>query len=168
MEESNQFRPVYVLYILIVAAALGYVGYRWRMLEARKSALEAEYRRLSLEREKLRDIIEKANDFNRGKELLDQLIRFIAQERAKPSETAIWFGLLLESIPDEVVLSSLAEQDYFLDLEAAAPDNEKISRWVTNLKKSGCFTEIQLSLDETQGGKMAFRLTCRIDRDRLR
>ena len=64
------FKPIYLLYILLIVAALLVIGARWYMLTSEIKKLEAEQQELEEERNRLAEIIRKAKEFEAQKELV--------------------------------------------------------------------------------------------------
>jgi Tfp pilus assembly protein PilN len=139
-------------------AALGYVGLKWYSLNAEKSRLEADFRAKEKERQRLNEIIERANRFNKEKELLDKKIRVIEDLKKRQRGPKIMLEQLEKNLPEFVWFQVVSETNYDISIDGFALNANKFADYVTNLTDSGYFTNIEPISYRTEAGRTGFTL----------
>lgn len=152
------FKPIYIVYILLMLAAAGYIGYRYWNLTTTISEKEKETRDLQKERDRLAEIIRKANEFQIQKDLLQKKIDVINDLQKQQRIPVILLDQLSRNLPEYVWFESVTQNMENVSIEGWAINPTKISDFIDNLINSGYFINVDAPTWQRTAGKARFRL----------
>ncbi|MFC2173309.1 PilN domain-containing protein [Acidobacteriota bacterium] len=152
------FQPIFIVYILILVSALGYVGVRYWMLTSEVTRLEHIQRQKEEERNRLAEIIRKAKEFEAQKELLEKKILVINDLKKRQQAPVILLDQLSRNLPDYVWFESVSESNFVISVDGWALNANKMVDFMGNLTNSGYFTNVTVPTYREEQGKVRFKL----------
>ncbi len=149
---------------LIVVTLLG-TGYFWFVLQQRVSRLNDQKTQMESRLTDLKNKVKAVENFEKDKASFEEKIRVIEQLRRNQSGPVHILDEISRSLPERVSLTSLVNQASMVELEGRAASNAAIVEFISNLKKSTYFVEVDLiESRETKESDLlvySFRLKCR-------
>ena len=158
------FQPIHLAVILILLAAMSFVGLKWYSLDQELTRRENEKRSLEREKQELQPIIKKKEELEKKRDLLDRKIKIITDLRKRQQGPVRLLDEISKNLPDYVWLTSLTEQDFNVSIEGNALNPAKLSDFVDNLNHSGFFPEVDLlgyNVVKAGDTEIKFRLSCK-------
>jgi len=151
---------------LYVLAILGVGGY-WLLLVREGRALTVEMAQMDREIAQYKAAIAEGNRYKREKEELERrlaLIDLIARNQIRP---VYLLDALADTVPPDVWLTSMEEKEQTLKIAGSAFSTTALSDFMSNLKGSGKFRDVDLVVSRQDFGKtprlVIFEVTCRFE-----
>jgi len=132
-------QPMHIGFILIVAVALGYVGWDFYRLSTEIKRLEGEKATLEQEKKRLEPILAEKAELEKKREALDRKIKIIRELKGQQRGPVMLFDELSKNLPEYVWLQSMQESNFQLQLAGFALNANKVADFVENLDRSGLF-----------------------------
>lgn len=156
-----------LLFGVLYAAAIVAVGGYWVLLSGEARALTAELTRLEGEIAKHKAAITEGNRFKKEKEDLERRVALIDVISRNQSRPIYLMDALVDVIPQDVWLTSLEEKEQVLKIVGAAFSSTAVADFMSNLKNSGKFRDVDLLVSRQDLTKtprlVTFEVTCRLD-----
>lgn len=149
------------LFVLVIVLVGGY----WFWLNAEGRSLAAEITRMDAEIARYKAAIAEGTRFKKEKEELERrvaLIEAIARNQARP---IYLLDALVDTVPPDIWLTSLEEKEQVLKIVGSAFSTTAVADFMTNLKASGKFRDVDLLVAKQDLAKtprvVTFEVTCR-------
>jgi Tfp pilus assembly protein PilN len=152
--------------IVYLAAALGVGGYWW-MLKATEGRLRAEIAQTKREIDMLRVQI---GQENKMKEMANELrkrvnvIETLTKNQARPIALVDAFA---STVPSDLWITALEERSTALKITGSATSTVAISTFMTNLRKTGKFKDVDIVITRQDLARptplVTFEVTCRFE-----
>ena len=143
------------------------VGGYWVWLIREGQNLTAEIARIEAETAKYKAAIAEGNRYKKEKEELERrlaLIDLIARNQTRP---VYLVDALADTVPPDVWLTSMEERERVLKIAGSAFSTTALSDFMSNLKGSGKFRDVDLVVSRQDFGKtprlVIFEVTCRFE-----
>lgn len=154
-----------IAFALVYVVAAGAVGAYWSTLAAEESTLAAEVTRASRELESLKAVIGQAG---KVKEQLAELQKRVAvitdlgKNQARPVKLVDAF---VDTVPRDVWITALDEKALMLKVTGGAHSATALGQFMTNLRKSGRFQDVDIVVSRQDLAKIptvvTFEVTCK-------
>lgn len=152
-----------VLYAVVIVLVVGY----WFWLSREGSSLRAEIARIDTEIAQYKAAIAEGNRYKKEKEDLERrvaLIDLIARNQNRP---IYLLDALADMVPPDVWLTSMEEKERVLKISGSAFSTTAVADFMSNLKKSGKFRDVDLIVSRQELAKVprivTFEVTCRFE-----
>ena len=156
-----------LLFGALYVAAIVLVGGYWFWLSQEGRNLTAEIARIDTEIAQYKAAIAEGNRFKKEKEELERrlaLIDLIARNQHRP---VYLLDTLADTLPPDVWLTSMEEKDRVLKIAGSAFSTTAVADFMTNLKGSGKFRDVDLVVSRQDLTKtprlVTFEVTCRFE-----
>lgn len=156
-----------LLFGVLYAAAIVLVGGYWLWLGQEGRSLTAEMVRIDAEIAQYKAAIAEGNRFKKEKEELERrvaLIDLIARNQSRP---VYLLDALAGTLPPDVWLTSMEEKEQVLKIAGSAFSTTAVADFMSNLKSSGKFKDVDLVVSRQDLTKtprlVTFEVTCRFD-----
>ena len=147
--------------VVVIVAVLGY----WVYLMNQGSSLSTEIRRLEAETARHKAAIAEGTRFKNEKEDLERRVALndlIARNQARP---IYLLDALVNTVPQDIWLSSMEEKEQVLKITGSAFSTTAVADFMSNLKNSGKFRDVDLIVSRQDLAKtprvVTFEVTCR-------
>jgi len=163
------FQPNVALAVAIVAVILLAEGATWYWLQSSIRGLEEA--KLTAERELvvLRKKVQEVENFEKDKKVYEDRIAIIQQLKKNQRGPVKVLDRVSYELPERVWLTSLSQGVDGVVLEGMAMTNDALVQYVTNLKQSRLFQEVQLiesrQIVESNVAVYKFQITFRVNMD---
>jgi len=154
-----------LLFGALYAVAIVLVGGYWFLLSTEGRSLTTEIARLEAETARHKAAIAEGTRFKKEKEDLERrvaLIDLIARNQARP---IYLLDALADTVPQDIWLSSLEEKEQVLKITGSAFSTTAVADFMSNLKNSGKFRDVDLIVSRQDLAKtsrvVTFEVTCR-------
>lgn len=156
-----------VVFAVVYAAALGSVAFYWWSLQAEESRITADVERLNRELQTLKvKLGEGANvkgqlaEVKRRVEILEELTRGQSRSIALLDNFA-------DAVPRDLWITGLEQKEFLLKLNGTAFSTTAVSDFMSNLKASGKFKDVDIvvsrqAIDKTPS-LVTFEVTCKFE-----
>ena len=156
-----------LLFGALYALAIVLVGGYWFWLSQEGRSLTAELGRLDTEIAQYKAAIAEGNRFKKEKEELERrvaLIDLIARNQQRP---VYLLDALAGTLPPDLWLTSMEEKERVLKIAGSAFSSTSLADFMTNLKSSGKFRDVDLVVSRQDLTKtprlVTFEVTCRFE-----
>ena len=151
------------LYLVVIVLVVGY----WFLLIREGQNLTTEIARIEAETAQYKAAIAEGNRFKKEKEELERriaLIDLIARNQTKP---VYLLDALADTIPPDVWITSMEERERVLKIAGSAFSTTAVADFMSNLKGSGKFRDVDLLVSRQDLAKISrlvtFEVTCRFE-----
>lgn len=154
-----------LLFGALYAVALVLIGGSWFYLNTQSGSLSADIARMETETARHKAAIAEGTRFKKEKEELERrvgLIDVIARNQARPTYL---LDALADTVPQDMWLTSLEEKEQVLKIAGSAFSTTAVADFMSNLKNSGKFRDVDLIVSKQDLTKtprvVTFEVTCR-------
>jgi type IV pilus assembly protein PilN len=156
-----------VAFAIVYVVAIGGVGFYWWALQAEEARITADVDRLSRELQTLKATVgQGANvkgqltEVKRRVDVLEELTK----NQGKPIALMDAF---LDTVPRDLWITSLEQRESLLKLGGTAYSTTAVSDFMSNLKASGKFSDVDIVISRQAIDKtpsiVTFEVTCKVD-----
>ena len=149
-----------MLMVGVIVLALMAVGWRWYSLSSEQKHLRAEIVKAEQERERLKAIIKKGEDYKTKKELLEQKITLITDLKKNQKGPVHLLDQVSRQLPDFLWLQSMNESGFKVQIKGKATTYNAVSDFYNNLTGSPFFDEVVLGPISAVSAGVSFSLNC--------
>lgn len=149
------------LYIVAIVLVGGY----WFWLNTEERSLTADIARMDVEIARHKAAIAEGQRFKKEKEEMERrvaLIDLIARNQARP---IYLLDALADTVPQDIWLNSMEEKEQVLKITGSAYSTTAVADFMSNLKNSGKFKDVDLVVSRQDLTKtprlVTFEMTCR-------
>lgn len=150
-----------MLMVGVIVLALMAVGWHWYSLSSEQKHLRAEIVKAEQERERLKAIIKKGEDYKAKKELLEQKITLITDLKKNQKGPVHLLDQVSRQLPDFLWLQSMNESGFKVQIKGKATTYNAVSDFYNNLTGSPYFDEVVLGPISAVSAGVSFSLNCR-------
>ena len=144
----------------VVIVAVLFVGWRWYSLYSEQRALAEETRKAETERDRLKEIIKKGEQYKAKKELLQRKIELITQLKKNQSGPVHLLDEVSKQLPDFLWLESMTEAGFNIQIRGKATTYNAVSNFYNNLTGSLYFQNVVMGPISAVDAGVDFSLTC--------
>lgn len=150
-----------ILMIGVVVLALLCVGWRWYSLSSERSQIRHEIVKAEQERERLKAIIKKGEDYKKKKDLLQRKITLITELKKNQSGPVHLLDQVSKQLPDFLWLKSMNESGFKVKIKGNATTYNAVSNFYNNLNGSPFFEDVVLGPISAISSGVSFSLSCK-------
>jgi Tfp pilus assembly protein PilN len=154
-----------IVFALIYVAGAGAVGAYWSLLAVEERNLVTEVDRAKRELDSLRAVIGQAGKVKEQLAELQKRVRVItdlSKDQARPVRLVDAF---VDTVPRDVWITSLDEKALLLKIAGGAASAPALGEFMTNLRKSGRFRDVDIVVSRQDLAKtpspVTFEVTCK-------
>jgi type IV pilus assembly protein PilN len=144
----------------VVILAILFIGWWWYGLASEQRKLTEEIGRAEKERERLKAIIKKGEEFKAKKELLQRKINIITQLKRNQSGPVHLLDEVSKQLPDFLWLDTMTESGFNIQISGKATTYNAVSNFYNNLTGSRYFQNVVLGPITSVPVGVTFSLTC--------
>jgi type IV pilus assembly protein PilN len=154
-------------FALAYLAALGGVGGYWWTLSGQEQHLQAEIDRATEELTRLKSVIAEGNKYKAQRDEFERRVRAVEElTRLQPRPTYL-LDAFADTIPRDLWITSASERERLLRFNGTAFSTTAVADFMSNLRSSGRFKEVDLVVarqDITKTPRMVtFEVVCRFE-----
>ncbi len=149
-----------MLMVGVIVLALMAVGWRWYSLSSEQKHLRAEIVKAEQERERLKAIIKKGEDYKNKIDLLEQKITLITDLKKNQKGPVHLLDQVSRQLPDFLWLQSMNESGFKVQIKGKATTYNAVSDFYNNLTGSPFFDEVVLGPISAVSAGVSFSLNC--------
>jgi len=128
----------------VLAISIVVVGYIWILLDEKISSMEDQKVKLTQDLETLKKQVQEVENYERDKKDFEEKISIIQKLRKNQSGPVHLLDEVSKMLPERVWVLNMSEQNGSVELEGKAITNAEIVDFISNLKRSAYFRDIQL------------------------
>jgi type IV pilus assembly protein PilN len=156
-----------VVFVITYLFALGGVGGYWWSLSAEEQRLNADIARATEELARLKSVIAEGNKYKAQRDEFERRVGAVEElTRLQPRATYL-LDAVADTIPRDLWITSASERDRLLRFNGSAFSTTAVADFMSNLKSSGRFKEVDLVVsrqDITKTPRMVtFEVVCRFE-----
>ena len=159
-DSGNEALGNVVLAAIIVAAML-FCGYEYFTLRSSLSGLGTKITDANRERERLKEILKKGEEFKAQRELLKRKVELITELKRNQSVPVHLLDQVSRNLPEFLWLDQLSEQGNNVSLVGKATNYNAVSNLYNNLRDSSFFVDVVLGTTQVVGEGVSFSMTCK-------
>lgn len=152
---------------LLLVALVGALGAYWWKVSSDVSSLAGEIERAEQEKTRLAAVIAEGQRFKREKEELEGRVNAIERVARNQARPAYLMDAMAGVLPADLWLTRVEEKGQLLRLAGSTYSSVALSDFMTNLKASGRFKDVDLAesrQDLTKSPRtITFEVTCRFE-----
>lgn len=150
----------------IIAAAMLFCGYEYFSLNSTLSDLGTKIGEANQERERLKEILRKGEEFKAQRELLKRKVELITQLKKNQSVPVHLLDQISRNLPEFIWLENMTERANHVVLAGKATNYNAVSNLYNNLRDSSFFEEVILGTTQVVGEGVSFSMTCKFVHER--
>ena len=149
-----------MLMVGVVVLALLCVGWRWHSLSSEQRRLRTEVVMAEQERERLKAIIKKGEDFKAKKALLERKISLITDLKKQQQGPVHLLDEVSRQLPEFLWLQSMNESGSKVQIKGSATTYNAVSDFYNNLNGSAYFQDVVLGTISVAPAGVTFSMKC--------
>ena len=149
------------LLVGIIVAAMLFCGYQYFSLNSTRSDLGTKIASANQERERLKEILKKGEEFKAQRELLKRKVELITDLKRNQSVPVHLLDEISASLPEFLWLEQLNESGSAVSLAGKATNYNAVSNLYNNLRDSSFFVDVVLGTTQVVGQGVSFSMTCK-------
>ena len=144
----------------IIFGAVLFCGYEYLTLHSRQSDLTTKISEANQERERLKEILKKGEEFKVQRELLKRKVELITQLKKNQAVPVHLLDQVSRNLPEFLWLEQLNEQSNLVTLAGKATNYNAVSNLYNNLRDSSFFEDVVLGTTQVAGEGVSFSMSC--------
>lgn len=134
------------LFVIMVLAAVGWLGFRFTYLTRENVKLRADLDTAQAEQRRLQAVKVQVNELEKKKQLLNRKISIIEDLKNKQTGPVTMLNALAATVESSgtIWLTSFTNDGSKVSLDGVAGNVTTVADFITNLKRSGYFTNVEI------------------------
>ncbi|MFQ5767271.1 MAG: PilN domain-containing protein [Acidobacteriota bacterium] len=145
----------------VILAALCVCGFKYMSLRSTLGDLSAKITDATVERDRLKEILKKGEEFKAQRQLLRKKVELITQLKLNQSVPVHLLDQISRNLPEFLWLENLSERNDVVSLSGRATTYNAVSNLYNNLRDSRYFADVILGTTQEQSHGVSFSLSCR-------
>jgi Tfp pilus assembly protein PilN len=145
----------------VIAASLLFGGYKYMSLTSQIRSLDGKIADGNRERERLKEILARGEEFKAQRELLKRKVDLITQLKKNQSVPVYLLDQLSRNLPDYLWLAQVTERTNQISITGHATTFNAVSNFYNNLSDSPFFGDVVLGTTQSESQGVSFSISCR-------
>ncbi|MFQ5720304.1 MAG: PilN domain-containing protein [Acidobacteriota bacterium] len=150
-----------VVMAAVIVLAIFFCGYKYFALNSTLGDLGNKIANANIERERLKDILKKGEEFKAQRELLKRKVDLITQLKKNQSVPVHLLDQVSRNLPEFLWLENMNQQGGAVSLSGKATNYNAVSNLYNNLRDSNSFVDVVLGTTQVAGSGVSFSMTCK-------
>ena len=156
-----------ILFAIIYVAALGGVGFYWYGLTAEESRLTGEVDRLTREAASLKSTLGQGANVRNQLTEVKRRVGVLEELTKGQGKSIVLLDVFVDTVPRDLWITSFEQKESLLKLSGTAFSTTAVSDFMSNLKSSGKFKDVDIvvsrqAIDKTPS-LVTFEVTCKFE-----
>jgi type IV pilus assembly protein PilN len=156
-----------ILFAIVYVAALGGLGFHWYGLAAEESRLTAEVDRLTREAASLKTTLGQGANVKNQLAEVKRRVGVLEELTKGQGKSIALLDVFVDTVPRDLWITSLEQKETQLKLSGTAFSTTAVSDFMSNLKSSGKFKDVDIvvsrqAIDKTPS-LVTFEVTCKFE-----
>ena len=144
----------------VIALAILFSGYKYVSMRSTLSDLSVKITEANKEKERLKEILKKGEEFKAQRELLKRKVDLITQLKKNQAVPVHLLDQISRNLPEFLWLEKLSERGNTISLTGRATTYNAVSNFYNSLNQSQYFTNVILGTTQQESQGVSFSINC--------
>ncbi len=149
-----------VVMAAVIALAVLFCGYKYVSMRSALTDLGVKIADANKERERLKEILKKGEEFKAQRELLKRKVELITQLKKNQAVPVHLLDQISRNMPEFLWLEKISERGNTISLTGKATTYNAVSNFYNNLNTSTYFTNVTLGTTQQEAQGVSFSMSC--------
>jgi Tfp pilus assembly protein PilN len=149
-----------VVMAAVIALAVLFCGYKYVSMRSTISDLGVKIADANKERERLKEILKKGEEFKAQRELLQRKVELITQLKKNQAVPVHLLDQISRNMPEFLWLEKISERGNSISLVGKATTYNAVSNFYNNLNQSSFFNNVTLGTTQQEAQGVSFSVSC--------